>query len=287
MSSVGSEDGARSGIEKTYYELLGLPHDALPEAVKRAFRREIAKYHPDKVQHLGREFQEIAAVKAAELTRAYKTLTDAALRALYDGQIAHGETPAPVTAPAPPAPAAEASPSHVESTAPRPVSPPRSSTGGIFVQERAGADEFVRKATVMRFRTALAGEFGEYEQVRVDGFEVACIPKAAFWSLKLPPRVLGRFVPAVDAPTLVETWSLAGRMKKDSQRDLCVFLMGPAMASAGELAAAIADQRRKPMLAGGKLVMVPVSTKDWSAHVPTDAPSAVRSLLGRLKSKSL
>jgi len=43
-------------------------------------------------------------------------------------------------------------------------------------------------------------------------------------------------------------------------------------------------ENRKPMLAGGKLVIVPVSTKDWSAHVPTDAQPAVKSLLGRLKS---
>lgn len=281
---MGGRDGTCSGIVKTYYDLLELPPDAPLDAIKRAFRREIAKYHPDKVQHLGREFQEIAAVKTAELTQAYKTLTDVTLRAQYDGQIAQGGTPEPVIAPPPPAPPVETSPVRVEPAPPRPTSPPRSATGGMFTQERAGADEFVRKATIMRFRTALAGEFGEYEEVRLDGFEVACIPKAAFWSLKLPPRVLGRFVPAVDAPTLVETWSLAVRMKKDSQRDLCVFLMGPVLAPAGELAAAIADQRRKPMLAGGKLVMVPVSTRDWSAHVPTDAPPAVKSLLGRLKS---
>ena len=37
----------------------------------------------------------------------------------------------------------------------------------------------------------------------------------------------------VDAPTLVETWLLAARMKKDPHRDLCVFLMGPALAPAG------------------------------------------------------
>jgi hypothetical protein len=267
---------------KTHYEILEVPHDADPDAIKRAFRREIAKYHPDKVQHLGREFQEIAAAKTAELTQAYKTLTDAALRAEYDGQIAQG-APEPV-APPPDAPGEDAPASRVE-RAETPPAPPRPVPGGAFSQERAGADEFVRKATIVRFRTALASEFGQYEEVRLDGFEVACIPKAAFWSLKLPPRVLGRLVGAVDAPTLVETWGLAARMKKDPQRDLCVFLMGPALAPPGELAAAIADQRRRPMPAGGKLVMVPVSTRDWTAHVPTDAPAAVRSLLARLKSR--
>ena len=68
-------------MAKTYYELLDVPPTASADEIKRAFRREIAKYHPDKVQHLGEEFQEIAATKAAELTRAYKTLTDSGARA--------------------------------------------------------------------------------------------------------------------------------------------------------------------------------------------------------------
>ena len=56
-------------MPKPFYELLEVAADASSDEIKRAFRREIAKYHPDKVQHLGKEFQEIAANKAAELTR--------------------------------------------------------------------------------------------------------------------------------------------------------------------------------------------------------------------------
>ena len=52
-------------MSRTYFELLGLPTTATLDEIRRSFRREIAKYHPDKVQHLGEEFQEIAAVKAA------------------------------------------------------------------------------------------------------------------------------------------------------------------------------------------------------------------------------
>ena len=53
---------------KTHYELLGLEPAADADTIKKAFRREIARYHPDKVIHLGAEFQEMAATRAAELT---------------------------------------------------------------------------------------------------------------------------------------------------------------------------------------------------------------------------
>jgi hypothetical protein len=62
--------------------------------------------------------------------------------------------------------------------------------------------------------------------------------------------------------------------------------MGPALASPSELATAISETRKRPMPAGGKLVMIPVSTKDWNALMPTDAPDVVKSLVKRLKSAS-
>src|SRR5688572_329392 len=186
--------------------MLDVVPTASADEIKRAFRREIAKYHPDKVQHLGQEFQEIAAVKAAELTQAYQTLCDPAVRAEYDARL--GETPAPAP------PAAVRPPSHPEaqtSASPRPAPPTEpvgqpSSASSVFSQERAGASALVQRATVIRFRQALEGEFGRFDEVPVAGFDVTCVPKPAFFSLKLPPRVLGRFVDRVDGPTLTETW---------------------------------------------------------------------------------
>ncbi len=61
---------------KNYYELLEIAPNASAEEVKRAFRVQIARYHPDKVQHLGKEFQSMAADRAAELTEAYRILRD-------------------------------------------------------------------------------------------------------------------------------------------------------------------------------------------------------------------
>lgn len=278
-------------MAKSYYELLEVPGTASLEDIKRNFRREIAKYHPDKVQHLGTEFQEIAAVKAAELTQAYKTLSDETLRAEYDELLASGEVEATARpagpAPAPPPPAPDTHAPHTQTPRPAHEEPePRPSptpSGSVFSQDRAASSDLIHKATVMRFRQALTSEFGTYEESPVQGFQVTCVPKPPFWKLKLPPRVLGRFVDHVDATAVTESWTQASRMKKDNQRDLVVFVMGPAVAPAGELAAAIAEQRRKPMLAGGKLTLVPVNTRNWNAHVPNDAPPVVKSLLTRLK----
>jgi curved DNA-binding protein CbpA len=277
---------------KTYYDLLEVPRSASADEIKRAFRREIAKYHPDKVQHLGEEFQEIAVVKAAELTQAYQTLSDPAARADYDAQLDDHPGGAPhYGAPHQGSPAhhptrsqtdpASARPANLAQEAARDAQP----SGGAspFEQERAGAVDLIRKATYARFRQALEREFGRYEEAPLRGFDVVCIPKPPFWSLRLPPRILGRFLPEVDGAAVLETWALAVRMKKDPQRDLCVFVMAPAVAPPGELAAAIAEQRRKRMPAGGKLIMIPVNTRTWNAHVPTDAPPVVKSLLTRLK----
>ncbi|HVZ20262.1 MAG TPA: DnaJ domain-containing protein, partial [Vicinamibacterales bacterium] len=89
---------------KTHYELLAIDAAAPPDEIKKAFRREIAKYHPDKVQHLGREFQEMAAGLAADLTEAYRVLMDPALRAKYDDELRAPQARPAAAPPRPPAP---------------------------------------------------------------------------------------------------------------------------------------------------------------------------------------
>jgi hypothetical protein len=276
-------------MPKTYYEMFEVAPGATLDEIKRAFRREIAKYHPDKVQHLGKEFQEIAAVKAAELTAAYKVLTDHTLRADYDAQLAGDvATDEPV---APPAaapdtdkPSAAARPTAEAPPRPHPAAEPRQAPSSVFQEERAGARDLVLKAAVARFRAVLESEFGRYEAPQLTGFQVTCVPKPAFFSMKFPPRVFGRVVPMVDAAAVAEAWSLAAKTPKDKQRDLCVFLMGPAVAQPAELAVAINAERRRPMPAGGTLFLIPMNTRTWAAHVPADAPAVVKSLLTRLKS---
>ena len=81
---------------KDYYRLLEISPTAPQDEVKRAFRQQIARYHPDKVQHLGREFQAIAAERATDLTEAYRILSDEGRRAEYDRTYAaDGAAPTP------------------------------------------------------------------------------------------------------------------------------------------------------------------------------------------------
>lgn len=56
---------------RLWWEILGVSKDASPDAIKVAFRKEIARYHPDRVEGLGRELRELAERKAKELNSAY------------------------------------------------------------------------------------------------------------------------------------------------------------------------------------------------------------------------
>jgi len=66
-----SPDYRRSKTEEEYRQILGIDDDDSPENIRKKYKELIAKYHPDKVQHLGREFQEIAEKKTKEIMEAY------------------------------------------------------------------------------------------------------------------------------------------------------------------------------------------------------------------------
>ena len=63
---------------KDYYETLGLARGAAPEAVKRAYRKQARKYHPDVSKEPNAE------EKFKEVQEAYEVLRDAEKRAAYD-----------------------------------------------------------------------------------------------------------------------------------------------------------------------------------------------------------
>jgi uncharacterized membrane protein YkvA (DUF1232 family) len=61
--------------EKDPYTVLGIAPGASREEIKSAYRRLAGQYHPDKVEHLGEEFRELAEIRFKEIQRAYETIT--------------------------------------------------------------------------------------------------------------------------------------------------------------------------------------------------------------------
>jgi hypothetical protein len=59
---------------RTPYEILNVDPNASPAEIKAAYRRLANQYHPDKVAHLGKEFQELAEQRFKEIQAAYQKL---------------------------------------------------------------------------------------------------------------------------------------------------------------------------------------------------------------------
>lgn len=57
------------------YEILGVRRNAGKEEIQAAYRKLANQYHPDKVAHLGKEFQELAEKRFKEIQAAYEKLS--------------------------------------------------------------------------------------------------------------------------------------------------------------------------------------------------------------------
>lgn len=58
--------------EEEYRQILGVTSKDSPAAIRRKYKELLSKYHPDKVQHLGTEFQEMAEMKTRAIMEAYE-----------------------------------------------------------------------------------------------------------------------------------------------------------------------------------------------------------------------
>ena len=70
-----NEQHASSKSPKSPYDILNVPPDADQEQIKAAYRKLANQYHPDKVAHLGKEFQDLAEQRFKEIQQAYDKLS--------------------------------------------------------------------------------------------------------------------------------------------------------------------------------------------------------------------
>ena len=56
------------------YKVLGLEPNASDEEVKKAYRKMVVKFHPDKVEHMGEEYQKGAKEKFQKIQDAYEAI---------------------------------------------------------------------------------------------------------------------------------------------------------------------------------------------------------------------
>jgi hypothetical protein len=260
---------------KTYYQLLQVAPDAPAAQIKQAFRQVIARYHPDKVQHLGAEFQELAQVRSAELTIAYKTLIDPDRRAEYDRSLL-GQRAEPV---APGRPAASA-----PAPEPAPAGPLRGeATDTAFESLRSGRDALLKRAALSRLSRLFGQAFSASECPAVADFDLSCLSKPhLFGRSRSRPWLLAKFVSRLDGAVVHEVWAQAVRANAVHKAEVFVFVLTGDLAPQQELAAAIAANRQ---LAdpGRRITIVPVDVRDWRAWIPKNAHPAVKSLAARLK----
>lgn len=71
-----SDGGAAEASQTEFdpFRVLNVNRGASVEDIERAYKRMLSKYHPDKVAHLGEEFQHIAHEKVINIKRAYEML---------------------------------------------------------------------------------------------------------------------------------------------------------------------------------------------------------------------
>jgi len=81
-SDADGQHGKRSGeadfstrADWDPYQILGIDRSASRTEIKKSYRKLASKYHPDKLEHLGDEFKELAERRFKEIQNAYQELT--------------------------------------------------------------------------------------------------------------------------------------------------------------------------------------------------------------------
>ena len=71
-----TRNNSESSVNKNPYTILGVDINASNEEIKTAYRELANRYHPDKVEHLGEEFKQLAESRFKEIQDAYDQLRE-------------------------------------------------------------------------------------------------------------------------------------------------------------------------------------------------------------------
>jgi DnaJ-domain-containing protein 1 len=71
-SDYQRQSWGHASTEEEYRKILGVTNKDTPATIKTRYKELLTKYHPDKVQHLGVEFQEMAERKTKAIMEAYE-----------------------------------------------------------------------------------------------------------------------------------------------------------------------------------------------------------------------
>ncbi|GAX61949.1 heat shock protein [Candidatus Scalindua japonica] len=73
QSNIKSEPVGQMSLDEAY-KLLNVSHETPWSEVQKAYKEKMAKSHPDKVAHLGKELQEKAEELTVEINKAYNII---------------------------------------------------------------------------------------------------------------------------------------------------------------------------------------------------------------------
>jgi curved DNA-binding protein CbpA len=143
-----------------YYNLLAVPADAPPEAIRRAFRARAKAVHPDAHPHLPAPEREALQRRFILLAQACQTLTDPVRRADYDRRLRPALRPRPAAAHRRPASAQPGPPPGPPAGKPTGASGSEGSRAGAGEDPGAGAGTDESLEDLLREVESLLGRFG-------------------------------------------------------------------------------------------------------------------------------
>jgi len=246
--------------------LLGIALPASIDEVKRAYRRQISRYHPDKVHHLGEEFQVLAAEKSAQLTEVYRRLLEA------NGSDERVDDVAVPVATAREEPRVE------EVSAPPPVN--RMSSWQAVA---AGCPSLILTAAIDRVSQAVRLTLPRADEFAVPGFSGAWRTRADWRGLLKRRPIEGVLLrPAADDAAVDR--QRAPRLRHlVSGVDGAIVVFDLVVESLATEPPSSSSSRRPASRGERDVHVVTLDTMTWNARLPPDAPAIAHLILARVR----